>query len=693
MVAALSGNVVQTRPVHGLDAISIDVPAARADEVLGLLQAAANVRYAERSAVVRADSDRVDSAFTASEIPQAWTWTTGSPDITVAVVDTGVGPNRDLVADRLVPGFDFVDDDPVAADGNGHGTRVANLLAADGANGVGGTGVCGKCRIMPVRVLGDREGTTGNLAAGIAWAADHGAQVINCSLSTASNSLLLREAVEHAAAQGAVVVASSGNERSTARRYPAAFESVLAVGQTGAMPKNSATDRWVDVSAAGNFLVYDRDSKWASISGASGSTAVASGVAALAFTMKPDASADEIRTVVERTAEDRSSATYPFQAPVINAAQAVYNLGAIDTVPPTVTSTGLTEHELVPAAGERATPKAADDHGIGRIEVLVDGRPPIIVRYPGSQITVRPPAGHNGPLPVTVVAYDYAGNTGQATTIIEVDSTAPTASWVSPASYAIVHGTIDVSVTTPDTDVASAYTLFQGGSSTCGCALRPVAGTDLWRGKVALNSTGEIHVRLVDNAGNYRDLFRYVRADNDPPVGGTITPASGTKVRGTFTSKLTGVTDLGGVARAELWANGRYVGVDKVAPYQMAVKTGSSGKLTLTWKVTDRFGQARTLPVRTLTVDNTAPSVSITKAPKNKAKVKGTVKVYAKASDASGIARVELVVNGKMVGRDTRSGYLLSVNTAKHQKTMKVRVRAYDKLGNVKYTTTRTWYR
>ncbi|WP_268248034.1 Ig-like domain-containing protein [Actinoplanes lobatus] len=83
----------------------------------------------------------------------------------------------------------------------------------------------------------------------------------------------------------------------------------------------------------------------------------------------------------------------------------------------------------------------------------------------------------------------------------------------------------------------------------------------------------------------------------------------------------------------------------------------------------------------------------MTKAPKNKAKIKGTTKVYVKASDGSGIARVELIANGKVVARDYTAGYLLGFDASKQKKTMKVQVRAYDKLGNVKYTSTRTWYR
>lgn len=164
-------------------------------------------------------------------------------------------------------------------------------------------------------------------------------------------------------------------------------------------------------------------------------------------------------------------------------------------------------------------------------------------------------------------------------------------------------------------------------------------------------------------------------------------------MRGTFTGTLSDVSDLSGVAKAELWANGKYVGVDKTEPYALAVKTGSyTGKLTLVWKATDRWGQTQTLPQRSVTVDNMSPNVSITKAPKHKAKIKGTVKIYVKASDAAGVTRVELLVNGKVVAKDTTSGYVLGLNTSKQKKTMKVQVRAYDRVGNVKYTSTRIWY-
>jgi hypothetical protein len=130
-----------------------------------------------------------------------------------------------------------------------------------------------------------------------------------------------------------------------------------------------------------------------------------------------------------------------------------------------------------------------------------------------------------------------------------------------------------------------------------------------------------------------------------------------------------------------------------VEPHTMAVNTGTyNGTVTLLWKVTDRWGLSRTLPARTLIADNKPPTL-ISSGPGNNAKVKGTATITVKASDVSGIARLQLIVNGGVVATDTTSPYVLSVNTAKVAKTMKVQIRAYDKLGNVITTSARTWYR
>ncbi|MEV6305774.1 S8 family serine peptidase [Actinoplanes sp. NPDC051861] len=695
VVAGLGENV-RFKPVQGLDAIAVDVPADRVEATLAVLVGTAGVRYAQRGGLVQADSEFLNSAFRTSEVTQAWTWTKGSADVTVAVVDTGVSPTADVTADRLTEGYDFVDGDTDATDRSSHGTLVANAIGADHDNDAGISGVCDSCRIMPVRVLSDRgtaaaEGTTADVAAGITWAADHGARIINLSLSTAAESRLLEDAVEYAADKGALVVASAGNEFTTAHRYPAAYESTLSVGRNGS-PRNTATDRWVDVAASSSMTVLDTDGQRRALGGTSASTAIVSGVAALAFAIKPSATAEEVRDQIQRDALP-STVRPAADPPLVNAAQVIHHLGGTDSVPPVVTTTGLTENELMGPSGKLTRPTVSDDHGVERVEYRIGDEVLATAYQEPWWVTLMPPFSANGPTPVTVRAYDYAGNAGDVTTVVEMDTKVPNATFVEPAPLALTHHSVDVVLRTSDTDIARIESVHPNGT---GFAWDAVA--KVWRGRAGVRTDGDqfgsIDIHIHDRAGNFSSLHRQVRVDNEPPAGGWVTPAHGRRFRGAFVATLSGLDDLSGMPKAELWANGKYVGADFAEPYELTVRPGTySGNVILTWRVTDRFGQWRHVPDRLVIADNRAPSVSISKAPKNKAKVKGTVKVYVKASDASGVARVELIVNGKVVSRDATAGYVLSVNTKKQKKTMKVRVRAYDKLGNVTYTTIRTWYR
>ena len=180
-----------------------------------------------------------------------------------------------------------------------------------------------------------------------------------------------------------------------------------------------------------------------------------------------------------------------------------------------------------------------------------------------------------------------------------------------------------------------------------------------------------------------------------PPTATGTTPGQNKKVRGTVAVAPTGLKDnWSGIRNVDLYLNGKWHSWDYVAPFAPKLKTaGRNGALKVELRVTDRAGNTRRLGVRTLIADNVAPAVTVTKAPKNKAKVKGTVTWKVKASDKSGISKAQLIVNNKVVATDTKSAYSLSFKVAKQKKTMKVRVRVYDKVGNVKYTAIRTYYR
>lgn len=196
---------------------------------------------------------------TSINLPSAWDATLGDPSITIAIVDTGVNAVPDL-AGALVPGYDFVHGNASSADDNGHGTEVASVAAARTSNGVGIAGVCGRCSIMPVKVMdASGSGSSSTVAQGIAWAAAHGAKVINLSATTPADDPVLDAAIASATAGGAVVVLAAGNNGSTdpaSGGYPAASSPeairVAGVDENGGLFSWSNHGSWVDVAAPGS---------------------------------------------------------------------------------------------------------------------------------------------------------------------------------------------------------------------------------------------------------------------------------------------------------------------------------------------------------------------------------------------------------------------------------------------------------
>jgi serine protease len=223
------------------------------------------------------------SAAGGTNLPPAWQRTTGSNNIVVAVVDSGIRSGHPDFAGRLLPGYDFISSDAYAArgyppnwnaaDGDGrdadptdpgdyvndallamlppdhgltpgqsswHGTHVAGIIGAASNNGAGIAGVDWSARILPVRVLGRDGGTTSDIVDGIAWAAGLSvpgvptnttpARVINLSLGGPGEcSPAFQDVFSRVRAAGAVIVASSGNEGTLSVSQPANCTGVIAV--------------------------------------------------------------------------------------------------------------------------------------------------------------------------------------------------------------------------------------------------------------------------------------------------------------------------------------------------------------------------------------------------------------------------------------------------------------------------------
>ncbi|GIE81179.1 hypothetical protein Aph02nite_71290 [Actinoplanes philippinensis] len=193
-----------------------------------------------------------------------------------------------------------------------------------------------------------------------------------------------------------------------------------------------------------------------------------------------------------------------------------------------------------------------------------------------------------------------------------------------------------------------------------------------------------------DTVGNLGTWESSVTVDASGPAVTWLSPSSGAYLRSRQIVSRVSAADPHGILYAHLQGGSpvRIVQGDLEAK----VNVRADGRRELVWEVMDRMGNS-TVVRRTVTVDTLRPTLKVTKAPKNKAKVKGTVKVTASASDKYGVARVELLINGKVVAKDYKAGYAFSINTKKYGKKIKFQLRAYDRAGNVQSISTRTWYR
>jgi subtilisin family serine protease len=195
-------------------------------------------------------------------MPQAWNIQKGSASVTVAVIDTGTGNHPDLVG-RLVPGWDFIDNDADPSnDMIGHGTHTAGTIGAQGDNSIG---VCGVCwdgvKIMPIRVFGTAGSTTDIVIQGEDYALQQKADVVNMSYGGPPG---YSDPIEHAkiqemAAAGMILCASAGNDGFNTPPWvasPALFPECIAVAAIGpndeiAPYSSSGPGNEVDIAAPG----------------------------------------------------------------------------------------------------------------------------------------------------------------------------------------------------------------------------------------------------------------------------------------------------------------------------------------------------------------------------------------------------------------------------------------------------------
>jgi subtilisin family serine protease len=264
--------------------------------------------------------------------PEAWAQGYTGQGVVVAVVDSGVDYNHSDLSGNIwvnsgeiadngvdddgngfiddVRGWDFFDGDNDPMDSDVHGTHIAGTIAAEN-NGFGVTGVAYNATIMPVRVIDSEGGTISDIAAGIRYAADNGADVINLSLGGYFPSTEREEAIRYASDRGVVVVMAAGNEGASQPVYPARYATDWGIA-VGAVDSNKtlanfsnragATPLDYVVAPGVDILSTTPGNSYQSFDGTSMATPHVAGVAALILSANPNLTPAEVESLLTQTA-------------------------------------------------------------------------------------------------------------------------------------------------------------------------------------------------------------------------------------------------------------------------------------------------------------------------------------------------------------------------------------------------------
>jgi subtilisin family serine protease len=318
-------------------------PDADLSQALSEYRSNPNVEWAEPTRVLQIQGVPNDPVYpalwgmTKIQAASAWDLAQGN-GILVAVVDTGVDHSHPDLAANIwsnpgeipgnsvdddgngyvddVRGWNFVSNTNAPTDGHSHGTHVSGTIAAVGNNGVGVIGVAPSAKIMGIKGLGnDGSGYDADLAQGILYAADNGADVINMSWGGTGDSPVIEEAIRYAHSLGVVLVAAAGNSAIDASQFlPAKYAAVVTVSafnSADVMASFSNFGTKIDVAGPGVSIQSTvPGGYYSSYNGTSMACPHVAGLAALVLSQHPSLTNEQVRQVIRRTADDVSTAGF-----------------------------------------------------------------------------------------------------------------------------------------------------------------------------------------------------------------------------------------------------------------------------------------------------------------------------------------------------------------------------------------------
>ncbi|MFW6111269.1 MAG: S8 family serine peptidase, partial [Thermoproteota archaeon] len=498
LVRAHGGEVTHSYTI--ITAIAANVP----QQAIESLSNNPNVAYLEMDHKVHALEDTLPWGVDRIDAEIVWGGSEGALSVTgnagegvqVAVVDTGVDYTHPDLDGNYLGGYDFVngDDDPL--DDNGHGTHVSGTIAAED-NKEGVIGVAPHAGLYALKALDNRgSGYVSDVVAGIEWAVkgldgtegnEDDAEVVSMSLGSSSSSTSLKEACNYAYNHGTLPVAAAGNEgdgdcSTTETSYPAAYESVMAVGATDkddSIASFSNSGDYLELVAPGvdvnsTMPTYDveltsggppwtRYSKnYDTMSGTSMACPHVSGTAALVFAAGATDSngdgnvADDVRSILDSTAEDLDYDP-KCQGNVLVDAEAAVDSTSVEESP-TVSWVNPTNGEQVSGSVtiQINASDTEDDTETLTVEWKVDDGSWQTAAYNSDSgyyedawdSTGVSDGDHN----LDARATDSDGNTTTSSITVTTENTdnAPTVSWVNPQDGDTVQDTVNMKIDASD---------------------------------------------------------------------------------------------------------------------------------------------------------------------------------------------------------------------------------------------------
>ena len=301
-----------------INVMVVEIPETKTSQnFLQTLKNDKDVLFAEADAKVDLDDfndPMINDQYSLKKVDafSAWNINQGNSDTVIAIIDTGVDSEHPDLKEKMLEGYNVITPGTPPKDDVRHGTHVAGIAAAIGNNAIGVSGLAPKCKILPVKVLGNGTGSMETVAEGLIWAADHGADVVNMSLGTYTENKTLGEAVKYALGKNVVCVATMGNDNVERRRYPAGFPGMIAIGSTDENDKKSSFSNygnWITVSAPGTNILstlptYMSPNGYGKMSGTSMAAPLVTGLVGLMRSQSKGLSPAEASKVLKESSDD-----------------------------------------------------------------------------------------------------------------------------------------------------------------------------------------------------------------------------------------------------------------------------------------------------------------------------------------------------------------------------------------------------